>query len=993
MATVTQIIQRRRRREERRHAIQTRNRWWFVIGLALFSLLVIAPVSIVAGGGGVMYWRATRDLPQPLDTIAINASTGATQLFDRSGETLLFAVQDPLGDQRAWIDLDSLPPYLIDATLVMEDPFFLETAKPGLAQAMTRLWQNAIYGPLAADPSLTGRLVRNALAQPGEFPSAWDREREIALVAEVNRRYSPQEILEWHLNTNYYGNEAYGIEAAARVYLGKSASDLTLDEAALLAAIPSAPQYNPFDNEIAARGRQDDALRALQQSNKITLLDYDLAVSTLTPIQTTGGQTPEIAPDFAFFARRQAKEILDETLGRDSSRLFSRGGLRIITTLDLDLYYQSECALRTHLLRLSGNTSSQPALDGQPCQSAAYLPPTSLSASTLPPDTGTLAVIDVYTGEIKSMVGPANAAIYQPGPALYPFVYFTGFLSARVNPASMVQDIPKPFPGAVEGLIYTPANPDGQFRGPINLRDAMSAWLLAPAVDVANRFRLDSVLQYAHRIGLNSLNQNTRYDLSLLERGGEVSVLDVAYAYSVLASMGEMRGIDTEPVALNYRVRNPVAVLRIEDGAGNILWEYSGDQYEPDCAVAAATCTPVFEKPLGYLINDILADQPARLRVIGDSVNAALDVSRPAAVVNGKTADNRDSWTIGYTPQTVVSVRLGRQDSGEMTLDPFALQGAAPVWQAITEYAHTRDSLPALDWTRPENITQAVVCERSGLLPNGVCPVRNEIFIRGTGFEPYEVDTFWQEYDINTQTEQLATVNTPEGLRSRRVYFVPPEDALDWWTANNQPLPPREYDSVSRPELLGTAAILQPAPFAYVGGVVDVRGSMDDSNMQFYQLAYGQGLNPSTWTQIGEQQAQFTRGASLGAWDTNGLDGLYSLRLTVVLNDNKIDSDVRQVTVDNLAPTITLTAGETGKIYRWPEELTIELTADVVDNLAIDHVEFYHNGEFIGTDPEWPYGFSWDIAGAGSETFSAVAFDAVGNQANSEITVEVIRSS
>jgi hypothetical protein len=284
-----------------------------------------------------------------------------------------------------------------------------------------------------------------------------------------------------------------------------------------------------------------------------------------------------------------------------------------------------------------------------------------------------------------------------------------------------------------------------------------------------------------------------------------------------------------------------------------------------------------------------------------------------------------------------------------------------------------------------------MVCERSGLLPNGVCPTRREIFINA--IQPNRVDTYWQSFDINSQTNQRATVNTPAGLRSERIYFVPPDDALDWWEANNQPLPPTEYDTVSRPELLGAAALLAPAPFAYVGGVVDVRGSMDDSNMQYYQLAYGQGLNPEEWVQIGGQQQAFTRGASLGTWDTSGLDGLYSLRLTVVLNDNSLETDVRQVTIDNQPPTLVLSAGDEAQtVFRWPDDRTVSLNAEVVDNLAIEHVEFYYNGQFIGTDEEWPYGFEWEITRVGTETFSAVAFDAVGNQANADLTVEVVRA-
>ena len=722
------------------------------------------------------------------------------------------------------------------------------------------------------------------------------------------------------------------------MYLGKSALDLTLDEAALLAAIPSAPQYNPLDNETAARGRQDDALRALLQAEKIDSEAYDFGVTTLTPIQVAGGQWPAVAPEFSVYARRQARNILDD-LGLDGGRLISRGGLKITTTLDLDLYYQSECALRTQLARLGGDGAAQDTLDGRPCESAIYLPQFNAVTLENPPDVGGLVVIDARTAEIKSMIGAVNAVAYQPGPVLQPFVYFEGFRTGD-TPAEMVLDIPKPFPGAVEGLIYTPANPDGSFRGPINLRDAMSTGLLPPAVQIANEKRLDNILGRAHLLGLNSLDENARYDLSLLERGGQVSALDVAYSYSVLATMGEMRGVQVQPIARNYRGRDPVAVLRIADAAGEVLWEYGGSTYEPDCAVAP-NCTFIFDDELGYLVNDILADQVTRAQVLGESQVRVLDMGRPAAVVNGVTSNQRDAWTVGYTPQLVTGVHLGRLDSEGMTLDPLGLQGAAPVWRAVMDYAHNRDDLAVDDWFRPENIVELLVCERSGLLPNGVCPTRREVFIRA--IQPTREDSYWQSFDINSQTNQLATVNTPAGLRSERIYFVPPPDALDWWEANNQPLPPTEYDTVSRPELLGAAALLQPAPFAYVGGVVDVRGSMDDSNMQYYQLAYGQGLNPEQWTQIGGQQQEFTRGASLGTWDTTALDGLYSLRLTVVLNDNSLETDVRQVTVDNQSPTVSLTAGEEAQtVFRWPADRTITLNAEVVDNLAIDHVEFYY---------------------------------------------------
>lgn len=983
MSSVVQIIQRRHRRNARRARKDANRRVWGWAALALLFVGGVLPVLVAVSGAALMYWRVVQDLPSPQASLESGPIEGATQLYDRSGQVLLTALQDPAEADRQWLALSDVPDYLVQATLLMEDPNFLTATPSPFTQTGLRLWQNVFSGPLPADTTLTGRLVRNVITgtSHGQSATAITREREIAFVAEINRVYSPEEILTWHLNTNYYGNDAYGIEAAAQTYLGKPARDLTLDEAALLAAIPPAPQYNPIDNETAARGRQDDVLRLLLQNGHINTTEYDLGVTTLTPILNTGNLSPEAAPEFAAYARRQASAILT-SLGHDGAALVARGGLQITTTLDLDLYYQSQCALQTHLQRLNNDPEPVTTLTGQPCQSSAYVPNVALS-TTQPPTEGALVVLDVTNGQILSMVGTVSAQVYQPGPVLHPFVYFDWFLSGR-TPADMLLDIPRPFPGAVDGLIYTPANPDGQFRGPLNLRDAMVAGLLPPAVEIANRQRIDNILSKAHLLGLNSLTDNTRYDLSLLERGGTVSLMDISYAYSVLSSMGEMRGISTTPLSRGYRGRDPVAVLKIEDAQGNLLWEYE----TPNCG-AQSNCTLVYQQELGYLINHVLSDHETRQRILGQAATV-LNAGRPAAVVNGLTGDDRDAWTVGYTPQVVIGVHLGRADQSPMQLDDFGFTGAAPVWRGVLDYLALRDALPATQWPRPETIVEAAVCERSGLLPNGYCPTRREVFY--SQYQPNQVDTYWQEIAINNQTYQRATVNTPPGLRTEQVYFVPPQEAMDWWVANNQPLPPQELDSVSRPELLGTATIIQPAPFAYVGGIVDIRGSMDPSDLQFYQLAYGEGVNPEQWIQIGEQQYDYVRGATLGTWDTTRLDGLYNLRLTVVLNDNSIESDIRQVFVDNTPPVVELSVDKPDGVYQLPQDRQIVLTADVTDNYGtIDRVDFYRNDELIGTDREAPFGFSWEISQTGQEQFTAVAFDAIGNQASTQITVQVTR--
>ncbi|MBI5671053.1 MAG: transglycosylase domain-containing protein [Chloroflexi bacterium] len=978
MTSTAHIIRKRRNRRSHRHTSQTRSRAGALVAGALVLVLVVVPLAVSLGGAALVYGQAVRDLPAPQDSLARGPVSGATELYDRSGSTLLLAARSP--QQTTWVTLESLPPYVAQATLTAEDPDFLTAPGFSLVQTFGRLWQNLILGPLPMDTSLTGRLVRNVIAPLPEHPTADDIGREIALVAEIQRRYTPPQILEWHLNTNYYGSDAYGIEAAARAYLGKRAADLTLDEAALLAAIPLAPQYNPFDNEPAARGRQLDLLRALRSAALITGDQFEQAAATLTPVQP-GTDASRIAPEYAVYARRQAETILDG-LGRDGARLVAQGGLKITTALDLDLYYQAECSLRAHLARLNGNTATVTALDGQPCNGAAYLsrvPP----AGEAPPDSGVIVVIDPTTGELKAMVGAGTANAYPPGPTLFPFVYFEGFLSGLYTPATMLLDIPRTFPGAAEGLIYTPQNPDGRFRGPVNLRDAMSAGLLPPAVQVARSRGLDTILSRAHRIGLNSLGDAGRFDLSLLERGGQVSVLDMAYAYSVFSALGDMYGVPVEAIGRGYRQRNPAAVLKIEDGDGNVLWEYTPEQVQ-------LNKVGVFPAGLAYLINDILADSATRQRTLGEG--NTVDLNRPAAIVNGLAGDGAAGWTVGYTPQLVAGVVVSRGDGAAMSLDKLDADGAAPVWRAVMQYVLERDGLPPADWTRPADVVEQAVCVRSGLLPNNACPTRNEIFL--AQFVPAQTDTYWQTVQLNSQTGQRATASTPAELRTDTLYFIPPPEAADWWQANNMPLPPEEYDTVSRPELFSSVQILQPQPFAYVRGVVDIRGTLDPTNMQYYQLAYGEGPNPSQWIQIGEQQTTFQRGASLGTWDTSGLpSGLYNILLTVVRADNTRETAPVQVTVDNTPPTISLSAGEPGKVYRWPQDTQVTLAAEVQDDYSVSRVEFYHNGQQLGADESWPYGFTWDITRTGTETFSAVAIDAVGNSASADLTVEITRGA
>jgi membrane peptidoglycan carboxypeptidase len=991
LSSATQIIRRRRNRRERRAVSENQSRFRNAVVLVILFILIGVPLIGFFGMAGVVYAQAAGGLPSPMDTIDFSAIEGVTRLFANDGQTLLFAVQDPLGNERSYIRLDELPPYVAQATLLVEDEDFLTAPTENLSGTLVRLWRNFLSGPIEADTSLTGRLVRNAILSQPEFITADDRSQEIALVSEINRQYTPQQILEWHLNTNDYGNEAFGIEAAAQVYLGKSARALTLDEAALLASIPTAPEYNPVDNEIAARSRQSDTLRRLLLAGLITQQQHDEASRVITTLLPNAGQTPEVAPEFAIYARRQTENILN-SLGLNGDRLVSRGGLTITTTLDIDLYYQTECALRTHLARLEGRAETITALDGSPCTAADNLPITELqtpsedAGSPETPYEGMMIVIDVETGEIRALVGNATQVAYQPGVTLHPFVYFEGFIPSSqqtfFTPASMLLDVPRPYPGQVEGLIYQPVNADGIYRGPISLREAAGRGLLTGVVQIAQLQGMSNVLRSAHTLGINSLDGGP-YHLSLLDNGGEVALLDVAYAYSVFADMGDMHGIPTRARDTGYRQLDPVAVTRIVDTEGQVLWEY-----QPN--VPNVSQQNIFSDypELGYMVNSVLSNAALRTEQYGP--DNPLNLNRTAAVVSGMTSNSVEDWTVGYTPQQVVGVHIGREDGSALDFDAETLQGSAPVWKAVMEYVHERDAIPPTEWTRPPDILEMEVCQTSGLLPNGVCPVYKELFIQGV--MPKQTDTYWQAFTVNAQNGLLASPSTPDALRDTREYFVPPEAALDWWNTNRRPLPPKEYDAFYANNAVNAATITSPAQYSYVKGIIDIVGTINPDNMRSYHLAYAQTVRPDQWINIGEAQTTYDpANPVLGQWDTSMLDGLYTLELTVVLQSGVSQRVATPVRIDNTPPTIILADAEPGRIYRFPDDSVVVLEADVRDTF-INRVEFYHDARLVFTDTDAPFVYEFPINNQGTEVFRAVAYDEADNRTESdEISIDIGR--
>lgn len=978
--------------------------------LVLVGLVVVGTLA-AAGIGLATYAYYARELPPPQDIIAAEEEAFLTTvLYDRTGENVIYEVIDPLGGDRRWVSINDIPQYFLDATVAIEDARFYENPGFDLEGMGRALWNNLTGGQIQGASTITQQLARNVLLDPEERNeiSISRKLKEVILATEIARLYSKDQILEWYVNTNFYGNLAYGVEAAAQLYFGKPARDLTLAEATMLAAIPQYPLQNPIDNPDSAKLRQEIVLNIMADQGYISREEAAAVAAEPLAVRPFGDRYSITAPHFSIYARAEAEALLND-IGLEGARLVTRGGLRIYTTLDVDLQLQAECVARSHVQRLDGadpgvtvNTTA-----GTPCVAADYLP--GLDARLIGGDrevtNAAVVVLRGETGEILAMVGSvdywnqgidgnynATLAQRQPASAFKPIVYTAAFLQGPlpgypngITAATMTYDVPIEFDNG--GQPYTPVNIDRQYHGPMSVRDALANSYNVPPVQITQAIGLGPIVRTAHRLGINSLNRIEGYGLALALGSGETSLLDLTYAYNVFNQGGVMVGtpVHDGQGAPGYRTLNPATVLRIEDADGRVLWEYS-----PETTTFQRRL--VLEPALAYIMTDILADAEARAPAFGR--NSPLDLSRPAAVKTGTTNDNRDAWTIGYTPQLVTGVWVGNNNNHSM-LDVTGETGAAPIWHAIMEYAHARDALPVQTWVRPPTVVEQVVCQISGLLPTRHCPQERELFYVDPAASvdtiPRQTDTYWKTYAVNVCSGRLATTSSPANCVEDIPFFDYPPQVLGWARETGQRLPPSEYDSVEAASPASPVAIISPVYLSRVRGAVEVRGNVEDDALAYYRLDYGAGTQPDVWTQIGEDGTEPGRDIVLGTWDTSGLSSgaVYTLRLQMVRTDNTLETSYVSVTVDNEPPTVTLTAPASGETYSLAGDVTIPLEAQPEDDVQLATVEFYVDETLIATTEEWPHRAVWTIE-AGEHTIWAVAVDAAGNEAESERVTVIV---
>jgi membrane peptidoglycan carboxypeptidase len=944
------IVYVRRRRSERRKRRAGGAALLFrltggTLGVALLSVVLVLTSGVGAVAGVWAYY--TRDLPAPEEIQVVEEEFETIRFYDSTGKVLIYEKANPLGD-RIWLTFDQIPEAAKWATISLEDRDFY--SNPGVnIEGLGRAFIGNLRGrDIQGGSSLTQQLVKNVLIDPEErYEKSYSRKiKEVILALAITRRYSKDQILEWYLNLNFYGHFAYGLESAAQIYFGKSVSELNLAEVAMLAPIPQYPGLNPIDNWDWAKRRQELTLDAMAATGFLTPEQAEAAKEIPIEIQEGGvaDRFDVIAPHFALYAADQLSEILDQDT-------IARGGLDVYTTIDLDLQAAAEEAARKRVAELTEEDRN--------VNNAAVV--------SIRPRTGEILAmvgsLDYWNDEIDGKVNVVTA-LRQPGSSFKPFTYVTA-LSQGYTPAYMLLDVrtcPNPNDPSWCPENYPDAQGNRPYHGPQRLRLALQRSYNIPAVRMMKAVGIGNVIKTAHAMGITTLRKDLDYyGLALTLGGGEVKLIDMVYAFSVFANEGVQYGIPIpeDQQEMGFRELDPVAIKRVDDHEGKTIWSYEQPEERR-----------VLDEKLAYLMDDILSDNLARSWSFGVNNKLALP-DRPVAAKTGTTNNWDDSWTIGFTPQVATGVWMGNTDNSPMEHVPGSY-GAAHVWNAVMQAAH--EGLPVVPFERPPGITEARVCAVSGMLPNENCPsVVVEKFIAGT--EPMVTCNVHRAYSVNRETGKLATPNTPPELVEERVYEVYPPEADDWVREAGIPQPPTEYDDYTADRSSEDVAIVKPTMFGYVSGLVEIVGNARN-NVRFWRLDYGQGLDPQQWVQIGGDHPSEISNGLMEYWNVSEMDGLYTLRLTVIGNDDSVREDVIQVTVDNSPPALEMNYPEEGMSYTLEDDEWINVQATVGDNVSLDRVDFYVDGQSFATSTVPPYNKAWTITM--SDTMPTLGPDPVG---------------
>ncbi len=723
---------------------------YFAAAFLLFLSVTFAVISLT--------------LPNP-GKLGSRVIAQSTKIYARDGTTLLYEIHGEA--KRTLIDLNEIPDYAKEATIAIEDKNFYHNSGidwNGIFRAGAGVFTSgSLKG--SGGSTITQQFVKNAILTNEKTLTR--KIKEIVLAIEINQRFTKDEILSLYLNEIPYGQNAYGIEAAAQTYFAKHAHDLTLAEAAYLAALPQAPShYNP-----------NGPYRADLDARKNVILDQMVDQGYITREQADEAKLQKVvfskikdailAPHFVLYVQAQLAEKYGE-------QTLEEGGLKVITSLDWNMQQAAEQAVTDGVaINEKKNNASNAGL----------------------------VAMNPKTGEIMAMVGSrgyfdeehdgqVNVTLQelQPGSSIKPYIYATAFKQG-MSPATMLIDVKTVF-GTVNGQNYAPANYNGANNGIVNMRKAMAGSLNVPAVKTLSLVGVQNAIDTAKDMGITSDINAARCGLSLVLGGCEIKLIDHVSAMGVFANMG---------------IRHePTSILKVEDGQGKVL-----EEFKPDAG------KEVLDPQVAYQIDSIMTDNEARTFVFGAKSPLILP-DRIVAAKTGTTNEWRDGWTMGFTPSLVAGVWTGNNDHSKMRAGADGVITAAPIWNQFMRNA--LKGTPAETFQEPAGIQHVVVDAVSGKLPTQyTVSTKTDVF--ASFALPKDFDDVHIGVEINKFNGKLAGPNTPDDARETQTFTVLHSEKRDnpnwenpviaWAVAHGYNNVPTEIDDGTGPTA-GTLTFVTP---------------------------------------------------------------------------------------------------------------------------------------------------------------------------------------
>ena len=836
----------RRRRRNRKNKVTRAVKSISALRILSFILICVAITFIILCCAG--YAVITQKLP-PIENFDDHfaSATEPTIIYDRTGTYPLLKLRYPtLEHVSLAIDEPDKPCFSSDLVKII-----VATHQPNFWSSVGADWHRWSN----PDPvTIAERLVQQTF--PNQLGSGVEKAILTKILAtQITKIYGPQAILTWYLNSAYFGQLAVGADAAARTYLDKSASDLNLSESILLSAILDTPSLNPVDAPGVMRESYLAQIEKLEENGTLTEEEIRSVRSTNFVIF----EPPPLEAEIAYSpGLQQALSSAYETIGQEA---IERGGYKIRSTIDYDLQTLLECLTGIHHPSSSDVTAQEKSCPYYPFETRTE-DQTAEIAKILSQNPISAVVIDIKSGQMIASidVGPDGSgkrtarkvfSQHEPGSTLTPFVVLSA-LNRGISLSSMVWDL-------AEQRYYLPSgyqNPDGRLQGPIRLRTAVDEDIMGPVAEMLREVGTAPVWNQATQFGITGVNARTPE--SILFSGGSVTVDMLANAYLPFANQGRLVGTIYDDIP------RPKTILSITS---------------PEMAEIPAQMRSgisLLDPGLAYLMVNLLAEDKQSYRYF----------NRPAGTKVGRVLNSNDFWMIGFTPEIMTVVWIGGTPNGAGTD-----QAAILLWQTIMAAAVKNQ--PITGWSRPETVSQLMVCNPSGKLPTDSCPdTVSEVFLAGN--EPTEYDDLYVRIPINRNNLKMATAYTKFADIEQKVYMNLPKEANDWAIDNHIETMPAEYDPI--PEMdASTVKIYQPINFSIFKKTesrtdpLEIKAEINiPEEILSVQVVLGKGFYPDRWYELNNSSEINNGRWTLAKSDWSALDpALYDLRVSVITKDLK----------------------------------------------------------------------------------------------------------